>query len=101
MSRATDLLNLGALGNYSWWVDMERAGSGIRVTVDDPDHGEGTGHTITRELSAPELHASFNALAKTVLCCGEVMKEDGYWAGCANDADMVLQHAALGEIVYS
>lgn len=100
MARATDLLDLGIPSYYSWWCSMERNGSGIRVVVDDPEHAEGSGVTLTRELSAGDIHASFAALKDSSLCCGEAMAEDGYDYGCANDADLILQHAALGEVTY-
>ena len=102
MSTATDLLGLGITRSYTpWWHELDQDGHGIRVTVDDPDHPEGSGVTLTRTLTAAQIHEAFTALAAaSKLCCGGEMRREGYGYGCAEDADLILQHATFGEVVY-
>lgn len=100
MARATDLLQLSIPRSFApWWVDIEQRGAGVHVEVDDPAHPEGSGRTLVRDLSAKELHAAFGAHVDD-LCCGELMEVEGYGLGCSNDADLVLQYAVFGKVVY-
>lgn len=100
MARATDLLQLSIPREFApWWVSIEQRGTGVSVVVDDPDHPEGSGVSISRELSAKDMHAAFGAHVDD-LCCGELMEAEGYGLGCSNDADLVLQYAVFGRVVY-
>lgn len=101
MATATDLLDLSLTRSFApWWHELSKDGHGIRVVVDDPEHPEGSGVTLTRTLSAAEIHAAFDVLAPTHLCCGDEMRREGYGYGCAEDEDLILQQATFGEIVY-
>lgn len=101
MARATEILDLYIPSYYApWWVRLETKKHGIYVMVDDPDYPEGSGKTISRVLSADEIHNAFQAIADSHLCCEDAMKEDGYGMGCANDGDLILQYAVFGKIVY-
>jgi hypothetical protein len=100
MARATDLAELGVTC-FPWWQEVSVTGRSIRVVIDDPDEPEGSGKTLTKTLSPAEIHSSFAAMKdRNLLCCGAVMVEEGYDGGCAGDADLVLQYAAVGDIVY-
>lgn len=100
MARATHLTELGAPVIGHWWQEMEVRGNDIYLAVDDPDEGEGAGKALTKTLTPEVIHASFAQLKDRYLCCGETMAEEGYDCGCAMDADLILQHATFGEIVY-
>lgn len=101
MARATDITELGLPHHFApWWDDVQVKDHDIIVAVDDPDEGEGSGITLTKTLKPAAIHASFAQLKDTHLCCAETMAEDGYDCGCAGDADLILQHATFGEIIY-
>lgn len=100
MARATELTELGAPVICTWWQELEAKSHNVYVEVDDPDEEEGSGKVVSKTLTPAEIHASFAKLKDSHLCCGETMAEDGYGYGCAFDADVVLQHATFGEIVY-
>lgn len=100
MARATELTELGAPVIHSWWQELEAKGHNIYVEVDDPDEAEGSGKTVAKTLAPATIHASFQAMKDSYLCCAETMTEDGYGYGCAADADVILQHATFGEIIY-
>lgn len=95
MSRATEILDLGAEG-WAWWHTLEKRGTGAHVVVESPDDWT---KEMTKDLSAKDIHAAFEA-AKPELCCEDAMSEDGYGFGCANDADIVLQFAMFGETIF-
>lgn len=97
MARATHLTELGAPIICHWWQKMEARGNSIYLTVDDPDDPDGT---LVRRLTPAVIHASFAEVKDRYLCCGETMAEEGYDCGCAMDADLILQHATFGDIVY-
>lgn len=100
MARATELTELGAPIICHWWQELKAKGHNIYVGVDDPDEEEGSGKVVSKTLTPAQIHTSFAKLKDSHLCCGETMAEDGYDYGCAFDADVVLQHATFGEIVY-
>lgn len=97
MARAIELTELGAPIIHSWWQELEAKGHSIYVEIDDPEEEEGV---IAKTLTPATIHTSFAELKDSLLCCAETMTEDGYGYGCAADADLILQHATLGEIVY-
>jgi hypothetical protein len=101
MARATELTELGAPITCEWWQELKAKGHSVYVEIDDPDEEEGSGKVIAKTLTPATIHASFAELKDSHLCCGETMAEDGYGYGCAWDADLILQHATLGEITYS
>lgn len=100
MARATELTELGAPVIHSWWQELEPKGHSIYVEVDDPDEPEGSGKAIAKTLTPSTIHTSFAELKDSLLCCADTMTEDGYGYGCAADADLILQQATFGEIVY-
>jgi hypothetical protein len=101
MAKANELTEICIPSYYApWWHSIEAEGHGIRVEVDDPDGEEGKGGMV-RILTARQIHDAFNLLAKDdALCCGKDMQQEGYGFGCSEDADMILQQATFGEIVY-
>lgn len=101
MAEVTEFAELGVTSTYfDWWEEVSRWGDSIFVEVDAPEESEGSGETIVRWLAPASIHESFAALKDKYLCCGEAMAEEGYGSGCAQDADLVLQHAMFGRIVY-
>ena len=101
MAKANELADLSIPAYYApWWNRIEKSGHGILVRVDDPNHPEGSGVYIEKILSAGDIHDAFDATATKYLCCEDAMREDGYGFGCVNDADLILQWAVFGEIIY-
>lgn len=97
MARATHLIELGAPIICHWWQIMEARGNNIYLTVDDPERSV---KALARTLTPAVIHASFAEVKDRYLCCGETMAEEGYDCGCAMDADIILQYATFGDIVY-
>lgn len=101
MANVTELAELGVTSTYfDWWEEVSRWGDSVFIEIDDPDEPEGSGKTIARWPAPVVIHESFAAVKDKYLCCGEIMAEEGYGSGCAHDADLVLQHATFGRIVY-
>ena len=83
---------------WSWWVsvedgpftDWETPGT-VDLTIDDPEHGEGSGKTITKTVSIDELRAAVKALELDDEELEDIDAEVG---------DAILQQAIFGEVVY-
>lgn len=101
MADVTELAELGVTSaHFEWWEEVSRWGDSVFVGIDDPEEPEGSGKTIARWPAPVTIHESFAALKDKNLCCGDEMAEEGYGCGCATDADLILQHARFGRIVY-
>lgn len=98
MARAHDLLDLDAQ-SYPWWDELTPAPrGGIRAVEVNPDNPKNPAQHHT--ISAGAIHDAFTRLeALGALCCGDNMRH-GYDHGCANDADLIIQRAALGAVIY-
>jgi hypothetical protein len=100
----TDLI--GCISSqYSPWIaeiyeDERRRLVHVNTYLDVDDHSRGEDTTV---LEYDDIVAALNrciALGKDSLCCPDAMFEDGLGSGCSLDADIVLQHAVLGGVVY-
>lgn len=97
---------LGLIGTFDseqspWFsepkMQMYRARPGIGLLCSN--HHTGLGYVdevdepvYARFLSFGKIHKAFLATADK-LCCADKMLQDGYRAGCAKDADVILQQA--------
>lgn len=99
MSRATDLLDTYP-SIYPWWVSLKPAHRGhVTAVTTDPD--DDTADQIEHHITAHAVHAAYRELQRLgALCCGETMRTGDYTNACSNDADLILQRAAFGQVVY-
>lgn len=97
MARATEILDLGT---YSWVERYSTLGHNVVIVMADPEgDGDVFGPCVEYTLTPAMIHAAFDSHFRK-LCCGAEMRAEGYGGGCANDADIVLQVAAYGKVVF-
>lgn len=84
--------------DVSPWVHaIDARDGGWDVVFDD-----GMTDAATRRFLSPEdvVPAIQRGLDEGVLCCGDALSREELGYGCAQDVDIVLQFALLGELVY-
>ena len=93
-----------AFETWDWWraatfhgaADWNKIGT-VTLMIDDPNFDEDGGQVITKTLDLDDVVAAVNAVTKLGLLPYPSL-EDLDWDAC--DADVILQYAVLGDVVY-
>jgi hypothetical protein len=83
---------------YGWYLDLSGEGNRITVEMEDPNDSQ---ETVRKSVSVTEARKVIASIIKEQKpgwqYVSSAMERDDF---DANDADIVLQYIALGELVY-
>ena len=93
-----DHLTGAGASQYDWYIDLSGEDGRITVEMEDPDND---GKSIRKSVSVTEARKVIASIIKEQKqgwqYVSSAMERDDF---DANDADIVLQYIALGELVY-